>query len=197
MKNDSLLSRCFGLLRSPRATFNAILEDPRDKDSLILSGLLGFLIFVRTFEEHALGEGLLGDLLAHPIWMVFLVFAAGVFPIYFSATLLHWLIRLVDRFDLPAVKLRAVLAYSLGPFVLALTLMTYAGPNTLQGLWLINLILILWSWSLMVFGIIVATRFPVLKGIFIFIVPLATMFFLVSSILRIYWIFSGGPVSEV
>lgn len=189
--DDSLITRCAALMRAPRATFDRIVRDPKGKDIQILSALLGWLIFARAFGTQPPGSALLNELLSHPFWMVFLTVAAGFGPIYFSAWLLSALIRLVDRVTITPIALRAVFAYSLGPFLLALFSMILLGPLGIPGVGMINLGLILWSWALMIIGIMTVARFSFVKATFIFIIPLASMFLILSLAFKFVSLFFG------
>ena|GEM_PF-6248146 len=175
---DTLLTRFIGVLISPRRTFRQVAECPSDLQVISLA-----LVFGTLFAGQM-------PLESRPVLYLLLSLFSGLGYVYFSGHFLVWTLKISDV-ALPARTMRMVVGYSLAPYIIALSLMVIFQDNRYPGFSIINLGLMIWTWSLNVYGARVVAGLPVVQAIFMTFLPLSALMFVIALIFKLWWVCCG------
>jgi len=177
---DSLLARSIGVMIFPRKTFQAASENHHERHIVVLSLVFGFLLarhIIRP-ENHDL------------FFYVTTSLSCGIGFVYFAGFFLSWLIEISGPYVRPE-KMRMVLAYSLTPYILALTLAHLSKWIALPKTSSISFFLIIFSWGLAVFGVRVITGIRLAQSLMVIVIPVAALLLVVAILFKVAWMISG------
>lgn len=177
---NSLIERCMGVLVFPRRTFLEASENHKEQHVMILSLLFGLLLARQIIHSEN------RDFLFY----LSTALASGIGFVYFSGYCMAWLIKLSGPF-VHHEKMRMVLAYALTPYILALSLLLLAKTIAIPKASLIGFILIVWSGSLVVFGIKTVGGLKLVQSVFVMIIPIAALLLVISILFKIAWMIYG------
>jgi len=173
---DSLLARCLGVMVSPQKTFLAGAERHNERHVIILSLIFGLLFakWIMHSENRSL------------FFYGTTALASGIGFVYFAGYFFSWLVKISGTWVHPA-KMRTVLSYALVPYIIALILTLLSKEMILPKTSVIAFILIVFSWSLAVFGIKTIGELKLVQALFVMVIPVAALVLIISVLFRIAW----------
>lgn len=177
---DSLLARCFGVMVFPRKTFLAGSERHNERHVIILSLIFG-LLFARSIM-HSEDRSV--------FFYLTTAFASGIGFVYFAGYFFSWLIKISGTFVHP-MKMRMVLSYALVPYIIALTLALLSKALILPKISALVFILVVFSWSLAVFGIKTIGELKLVQSLFVMVIPVAALVLVISLLYKVAWMAWG------
>jgi hypothetical protein len=183
---DSLLARCLGVMISPRKTFLVGSERHNERHVVILSLVFG-LLFARNIM-HSEDRSI--------VFYITTALASGIGFVYFAGYFFSWLIKISGTF-VHSTKMRMVLSYALVPYIIALTLaivskeMISQGSYPLPKISVIVFMLVVFSWSLAVFGIKTIGELKLVQSLFVMVIPVAALILVISILYKIAWMTWG------
>jgi 4-amino-4-deoxy-L-arabinose transferase-like glycosyltransferase len=181
MMNDSLLSRALVVMISPEKTFLDGSKRHNERHVIILSLLFG-LLFARQIM-HSENRDL--------FFYVTTALASGIGFVYFAGYFLSWLIKVSGR-SMQSTKMRMVLSYAFVPYIIALSLSLLSKAMDLpKATGVIVFMLVVFSWSLAVFGIKTIGELKLVQSLFVMVIPVAALILIISVLFKIAWMTWG------
>lgn len=177
---DSLLARCLGVMVSPRKTFLAGSERHNERHVVILSLLFG-LLFAKSIM-HSEDRDI--------FFYVTTAIASGIGFVYFAGYFLAWLIK-ISGTQVSPEKMRMVLSYAFVPYIIGLTLALLSKESILPKTSAIVFILVVFSWSLAVFGIKTIGELKLVQSLLVMVIPVAALVLMISILYKIAWMTWG------
>jgi hypothetical protein len=178
--DNSLFSRCIGVLIAPKKTFLEGSASHNERHVIILSMIFG-LLFARQIM-HSEDRDI--------FFYVTTALASGVGFVYFAGYFLTWLIKVSGTIVYPS-QMRMVLAYAFVPYIIALILSLMAREMILPKLPAIVFMLVVLSWSLAVFGIKTIAELKVVQSLFVMMIPVAALMLMISILYKVAWMAWG------
>jgi len=177
---DSLLARCLGVMVSPRKTFLEGSERHNERHVMILSIIFG-LLFARQIM-HSEDRSI--------FFYVTTALASGIGFVYFAGYFFSWLIK-ISGTPVHPEKMRMVLSYALVPYIIALTLAILSKEMILPKTSAIVFVLVVFSWSLAVFGIKTIGKLELVQSLFVMVIPVAALLLVISILYKVAWMTWG------
>ncbi len=121
--------------------------------------------------------------------------ASGIGFVYFAGYFFSWLIKISGTFVHPE-KMRMVLSYALVPYIIALILTVLSKEMIIPKTSAIAFILVVFAWSLAVFGIKTIAGLKLIQSLFVMVIPVAALILVISILYKVAWMtwgYEGAP----
>lgn len=165
---------------SPRKTFLEGSEHHNERHVIILSLLFGLLLAKSIMHSED----------RDVFFYVTTALASGIGFVYFAGYFFSWLIKVSGTFVHPT-KMRMTLSYALVPYIIALTLTLLSKEMIIPKTSAIAFILVVFSWSLAVFGIKTIAGLQLVQSLFVMVIPVAALILVISILYKVAWMTWG------